>query len=68
MKGQQIGFIAQDVDTVLPAVVTTAHDAQKTLGIKYNSMIPILTKAIQQQQAEIAKLTSLVQTLQSRAR
>jgi hypothetical protein len=56
MKGRQIGFIAQDVQPVLPDVVLTANDAAKTLGIKYDSLIPVLTKALQEQQAEIAEL------------
>lgn len=53
MKGEQIGFIAQDVQPVLPDVVMTANDADKTLGLKYDSLIPVLAKAIQEQQAEI---------------
>jgi hypothetical protein len=48
MKGRQIGFIAQDVQPVLPDVVLTARDADKTLGLKYNSLIPVLTKALQE--------------------
>lgn len=52
MKGRQIGFIAQDVQTVLPDAVLTANDADKTLGLKYNSLIPVLTKAIQELKSE----------------
>jgi hypothetical protein len=54
MKGEQIGFIAQDVAKVLPSVVLTQNNAEKTLGLKYIEIIPVLTKAIQEQQAEIA--------------
>jgi hypothetical protein len=56
MKGRQIGFIAQDVLPVLPDAVLTMSDADKTLGLKYNEFIPVLTKAIQEQQAEINEL------------
>lgn len=56
MKGQQIGFIAQDVLPVLPDVVLIENNAEKTLGLKYDGLIPVLTKAIQQQQSEIADL------------
>jgi hypothetical protein len=52
MKGREIGFIAQDVQTVLPDVVSTAKDADKTLGLKYDSLIPVLTKAIQELKIE----------------
>ena len=51
MKGSQIGFIAQDVEPVLPEVVITEHNAEKTLGLRYDSLIPVLAKAIQEQQA-----------------
>jgi hypothetical protein len=54
MKGEQIGFIAQDVAKVLPSVVLTQNNAEKTLGLKYIEIIPVLTKAIQEEQAEIA--------------
>lgn len=56
MKGRQIGFIAQDVLPVLPEIVLTENNAEKTLGLKYDSFIPVLTKAIQEQQAEISEL------------
>lgn len=56
MKGQQIGFIAQDVEKVFPASVLTQRDRWKTKGLKYNELIPILTKALQEQQQEIRVL------------
>jgi Chaperone of endosialidase len=56
MKGEQIGFVAQDVQKVLPSVVLTENNAEKTLGIKYTELIPVLAKAIQEQQAEIEEL------------
>ncbi len=56
MRGEQIGFIAQDVLPVLPDAVLTMHNAEGTLGLKYDEFIPVLTKAIQQQQSEIATL------------
>jgi endosialidase-like protein len=58
MKGRQIGFIAQDVQQVLPDVVLTANDADKTLGLKYDSLIPVLTKAIQELKSDNDKLKS----------
>jgi hypothetical protein len=55
MQGEQIGFIAQDVEKVLPSVVVTEPDSDKTKGMKYSELIPVLVKAIQEQQAELAK-------------
>ena len=57
----QIGFIAQEVLPLLPEVVTgTEGDIEKgeTLGITYSSLIPVLTKAIQEQQKIIEELKS----------
>ena len=55
MKGEQIGFIAQEVQKVVPDVVVTANDKAKTLSLKYDNLIPVLTKAIQEQQLLIQK-------------
>ena len=63
MKGAQIGFIAQDVEEVLPSVVLTENNSEKTKGIKYSDLIPVLTKAIQEQQAEIDELKQTVSQL-----
>ncbi len=52
----EIGFIAQEVAKVLPGLVTEGKDADKTLAVSYTELIPVLTKAIQEQQAEIEAL------------
>jgi hypothetical protein len=49
----EIGFIAQEVQKVLPSVVIENEDADKTLAVSYTELIPVLTKAIQEQQAKI---------------
>lgn len=49
-KSRKIGFLAQDVKTIIPEVVKEGNDANKTLGIFYSDLIPVLTKAIQEQQ------------------
>jgi Chaperone of endosialidase len=56
MQGQQIGFVAQDVEKILPSVVVTEDNAEKTKGMKYSEIIPVLVKAVQEQQAEIDDL------------
>ena len=52
----EIGFIAQDVQQLLPSLVTEGQDANKTLAVSYTELIPVLTKAIQEQQAQIEAL------------
>jgi len=61
MKGQQIGFIAQDVEKILPSVIVTENNDEKTKGMKYAEIIPVLVNAIQQQQAEIDSLKVMVE-------
>jgi hypothetical protein len=55
----QVGFIAQEVREIIPEVISGIEgDLQKgeTLGISYGNLVPVLTKAIQEQQAIIESL------------
>jgi hypothetical protein len=52
MEGTQLGFIAQEVEEVLPEVVITQDNDEQTKGLKYNAFIPLLTKAIQELEAQ----------------
>ena len=47
------GFIAQELMTVLPEVVYEARDTEKIFKVNYISIIPVLTKALQEQQQQI---------------
>jgi hypothetical protein len=51
----ETGFIAQQLYTVLPEVVTPGGEnpAEKPWTVDYGRVTPLLTKAIQEQQAEI---------------
>jgi hypothetical protein len=46
------GFIAQEVEQVLPQAVATAADSLKTKALAYNEVIPVLVEAIKQQQKQ----------------
>lgn len=52
----EIGFIAQEVQKVLPSLVVEGKDTDKTLAISYTELIPVLTKALQEQEAKIEAL------------
>ena len=52
-KGRQLGLIAQEVETVLPELVSTDKDAEHTKGLNYIGLVPVTIKAIQEQQAQI---------------
>ena len=43
-----VGLIAQDVIKTLPEAVDTNQDEDKTLGVRYTEVIPVLVKAIQE--------------------
>jgi len=51
-------LIAQDVKSVFPEAVSEQNDKEKTLLLQYEDLIPVLVKAIQEQQALIASLTA----------
>ena len=68
---QDYGFIAQEVKTVLESygdresdLVQTVDVSKGTLGLKYNSFIPILTRAIQEQQKQIEAQQKLLDAQQ----
>ncbi len=76
-KGQQIGFIAQQVAEIAPQlVVDAAHLApgsEKVVrepirykGLKTMEMIPLLVRAIQEQQAQIEALRAEIAPLRNR--
>ena len=53
--GDQVGFIAQEVEEVLP-VVHTDDSEEKYKSINYASMVALLTEAIKDQQKQIDEL------------
>ena len=53
---EENGFIAQEIKKILPFIVNEGSDKEKLLSVDYNSLIPILTKAIQEQQEIINNL------------
>lgn len=56
MKGTQMGFIAQEIEEILPNMVITKNDDEKSKSVKYLELFPILVKAIQEQQTQIELL------------
>ncbi|WP_164974120.1 tail fiber domain-containing protein [Filimonas effusa] len=55
-KRSHYGFIAQEVEKVLPEVVFTANDSMQTKTVAYNDIIPVLTEAIRERQQIIEDL------------
>jgi len=63
VAGDFVGFVAQELQTVIPEVVT--GDAEKQLGVDYGSLVAVAFKAIQEQQAIITALTARITALES---
>ncbi|NDW10552.1 tail fiber domain-containing protein [Dysgonomonas sp. 520] len=62
-----IGFIAQDVESVIPSAVAKPEDENNAAySLNYIELIPILTKAIQEQQTIIEKLEDRLKMLEKR--
>jgi hypothetical protein len=55
----QLGFIAQDVQKILPQVVTY-DDSTDSYSMDYVKLIPLLTEAIKEQQLQIDSLKKLI--------
>lgn len=53
-KKLQVGLIAQEVQNIFPEVVTQVGDSH--LGIRYTELVPMLIKALQEQQEKISML------------
>jgi hypothetical protein len=58
-----IGFLAQEVEKVLPQVVNTANDADKTKTVAYSDIVPVLVEAIKAQQQQIEALKKEIEKL-----
>jgi hypothetical protein len=75
-EGQQFGFIAQELESVLPDLVTDfSHprsneqnerdDELMFKGVKYIGLIPILTQGMKEQQHQLEKKNAEIEMLKS---
>ena len=62
VEGDFIGFVAQELQTVIPEVVS--GDPEKQLGVDYGSLVAVAFKAIQEQQETIKALETRLQALE----
>ncbi|MCK9272849.1 tail fiber domain-containing protein [Candidatus Gracilibacteria bacterium] len=63
-EGKQVGFIAQEVEKVVPEVVTTDGEGYK--GVEYANITALLVNAIKEQQKQIEELKSEIRELKSK--
>lgn len=62
------GFIAQELEQIMPQLVETGSDAAQYKSVNYLGLIPVLTKALQEQQMELEDLDKRVDKLSKRAK
>jgi Chaperone of endosialidase len=58
------GFIAQELQKILPDLVHESVDKDRVLSVNYTAIIPILTKGMQEQQAIIEDQKKRLETLE----
>lgn len=63
--GPQVGFIAQEVESVLPQLVST--DANGYKAVEYANVVPITVEAIKAQQKEIDEKDARIRALEAKA-
>ena len=56
-----IGVIAQEIEEVLPQVVSTADDEMGTKSVAYGNIVAVLIEAIKEQQEQIDELKKLLE-------
>ena len=62
-EGQDVGVIAQELEKVLPEVVTQRQDGY--LAVKYEKIIPLLIEGFKEQQKEIELLKEQIKELKN---
>lgn len=61
-KTQRVGFIAQELEQVLPEAVRYAEEIDE-YNVEYAQIVSVLTEAIKEQNAKITRLEALVEQL-----
>lgn len=56
-SGSSYGFIAQDVEKIIPHAVTKSND---NYGVNYSTIVPFLVEAIKDQEKRISQLEELI--------
>lgn len=64
-RGTQVGFVAQEVQQVLPELIGETPDGM--LGVDYASLTSVLTGAVQEQQAQIDTMQRQIAALEAQS-
>lgn len=63
LSQRELGFLAQDLEILVPEAVAT--DAEGNKLVNYNTLIPLLTGAIQELEARVAALEAKIKQIES---
>jgi hypothetical protein len=61
-----LGLIAQEVEPIIPELIAKAKDENGMLSLNYVGLVPVLIKAIQQQQTSLEKKDAEIASLNAR--
>jgi len=56
-------LIAQEILKVIPEVVHVPEESEELMGVNYAELVPVLIKAIQEQEATIKKQAQQIEQL-----
>ena len=63
-NGRQIGVIAQDVEKIVPEIVSSDENGYKS--VDYSKLAPLLIEAVKEQQKQIEELKSEIEKLKQK--
>lgn len=66
--GQQLGLVAQEVEQVLPDLVSTPKDPEEMKGLNYVGLVPVLINAVKEQQKQIERLNARLRKMERKRR
>lgn len=56
----KLGFLAQEVEKIIPEAVVKGDDENTTLGMNYSELLPVVVRSVQEQQAQITNQQALI--------
>jgi len=65
-QNRHLGLVAQEVLPLIPEVVSTGDDPDKTMGINYSGLVPVLISAIKEQQAQIEEMKRIISRMEEK--
>jgi hypothetical protein len=65
-ENRSLGFIAQEVENVVPEIVQTEKTAEGYKAVQYDKLVALLVEAIKEQQKQIESLSIQVKKLQKK--